>query len=183
MFTAEVTPAISGRGRESQVLDQVVGSAGAGRSAVLVLHGQAGIGKSALLDYAVTKAAGFRTSRAVGAESEGELAFAALHQVCAPFLDRLHELPAPQQDALGATLGLRAGPTPDRFLLGLAVLTLLTRAAERQPVLLVIDDGQWLDRASADVLTFVARRLQADPIAMLVAVRTEGDQPPDRFQN
>src|SRR5829696_5626695 len=118
-------PGLLGRGRECDVLSGLVAAAKAGNSQVLVLRGQAGIGKSALLDFLLQRAAGCRVARAAGVESEMELAFAGLHQLCNPYLDRLHTLPAPQQQALGAAVGLRTGSAPDRFLVGLAVLTLL----------------------------------------------------------
>ena len=105
-----------------------------------------------------------------------ELAFAGVHQLCAPLLDRLERLPAPQRDALGIAFGLRGGGAPDRFLVGLAVLTLLSEAAEDRPLLCLVDDAQWLDRASAQVLAFVARRLLADPVGLLFAARDPGEQ-------
>jgi DNA-binding CsgD family transcriptional regulator len=175
MSGLDAIPTLRGRRSECQALDQVLTNARAGRSAVLVLGGQPGIGKSALLSYALAQAGGFRITHAAGVESEAELAFAALHQVCAPFLNNLEQLPAPQRDALGSALGLCRGPTPDRFHVGLAVLTLLTDAAEQQPVLVVVDDAQWLDQGSADTLAFVGRRLHADRVAMLLAARTNHD--------
>jgi DNA-binding CsgD family transcriptional regulator/tetratricopeptide (TPR) repeat protein len=146
----------------------------------LVLRGDAGAGKTALLDYVVERAAGCRVVRAVGVQSEMELAFAALHSVCAPLLDRLARLPGPQQDALRTAFGVSAGSPPDRFLVALAVLGLLAEAAQERPLVCVIDDAQWLDRASAQVLAFVARRLLAESVAMIFAVRedaTEQDLP------
>ncbi|MBV6755894.1 ATP-binding protein [Rhodococcus opacus] len=178
MSGLEELPTLRGRRRECQALDTLVDDARAGRSGVLVLRGQPGIGKSALLAYTLARATGFQTTHSAGVESEAELAFAALHQICAPFLDRLERLPDPQRDALGSALGLRRGPTPDRFLVGLAVLTLLTDAAEKQPVLVVVDDAQWLDQASTDTVAFVGRRLHADPVLMLLAVRTDHDAAP-----
>jgi DNA-binding CsgD family transcriptional regulator len=138
---------------------------------VLVLRGEAGVGKTALLDYAIGSASDMRVVRASGVESEMELAFAALHQLCAPLRDRLEGLPAPQRHALEITFGLSEGLAPDRFFVGLAVLGLLSEAAEERPLLCVIDDAQWLDRASAQVLAFVARRLLAESVVMLFAVR------------
>ncbi|MBD0707053.1 LuxR family transcriptional regulator [Streptomyces sp. CBMA291] len=161
-----------GRRGECGVLDQVVADARAGRSQVLVLRGEAGVGKSALTDYLVESAAGCRILRAVGVESEMELAFAGLHQLCAPLLGFLDRLPAPQRDALSVAFGLRAGGAPDRFLVGLAVLSLLAEAAEETPLVCVVDDGQWLDRVSAQTLAFVARRLLAERVALVCAVRT-----------
>lgn len=154
-------------------------AARAGHSGVLMVRGEAGIGKTALLDYLVDAASECRVLRAAGVESEIELAHAGLHQLCRPLLDRfdgLDRLPPPQAEALGTAFGLRSGRPPDRFLIGLAVLTLLSEHADDQPLICVIDDAQWLDRASAEVLTFVARRLAAEPIAMVFAARTTGDE-------
>ena len=161
------------RGREQQcgVLDELLADARAGRSRVLVVRGEPGIGKTALLDYAIRSASGFRVARAAGVESEMELAFAALHQLCAPMLDRLERLPGPQHDAVGVAFGLSAGNAPDRFLVGLAVLSLLSEVGEERPLLCLVDDAQWLDRASAQALAFVARRLLADSVALVVATR------------
>jgi DNA-binding CsgD family transcriptional regulator len=143
---------------------------------VLVVSGEPGVGKTALLESALGSASGFRVARAVGVESEMELAFAALQQLCAPLLDRLDRLPAPQRDALGVAFGLRAGEAPDRFLVGLAVLSLLAEVAEEQPFLCVVDDAQWLDRASAQALVFVARRLLAESVALVLVTREPGDE-------
>src|SRR5437764_14898538 len=159
------------RRSEREALGRLLEAARGGQSRVLVMSGDAGVGKTALVESAITSASGFRVMRAVGVESEMELAFAALQQLCAPMLDRLDRLPAPQQDALGVAFGLRAGNAPDRFLVGLAVLSLLAEAGEEQPVVCVVDDAQWLDRASAQALVFVARRLLAERIAMVFAVR------------
>ncbi|MEA2315285.1 MAG: hypothetical protein QOI03_1977, partial [Solirubrobacteraceae bacterium] len=131
---------------------------------------------TALLESAIGSAPGFRVARAVGVESEMELAFAALQQLCAPLLDRLDRLPAPQRDALAVAFGLRAGDAPDRFLVGLAVLSLLAEVAEQQPFLCVVDDAQWLDRASAQALVFVARRLLAESVALVLVTREPGDE-------
>ena len=149
----------------------LVADARAGTSGVVVVWGDAGVGKTALLDYLVGHAPGCRVARAAGIELEMELAFAGLHQLCAPFLDQLDQLPAPQRDALGTAFGLRAGEPPDRFLVGLAVLSLLTDAAGDRPLIVVLDDAQWLDRASAQVLGFVARRVAAESIVLVFAVR------------
>jgi DNA-binding CsgD family transcriptional regulator len=162
-----------GRRDERDVLDGLLVAARAGRSGVLVLRGEPGVGKTALVAYMVGSASGFRVARAVGVESEMELAFAALHQLCAPMLDRLERLPEPQSKALGAAFGLSAGTAPERFLVGLAVLSLLSETAHEQPLLCVVDDAQWLDRASAQALAFVARRLLADPVALVFATREE----------
>jgi DNA-binding CsgD family transcriptional regulator/tetratricopeptide (TPR) repeat protein len=148
----------------------------AGESPVLVVRGEPGVGKTALLDYLVERASWCRVVRAVGIEAEMELAYAALHQLCAPMLDRLDRLPAPQRDALGTAFGLSAGEAPDRFLVGLAVLSLLSEVAEEQPVLCLVDDAQWLDRASAHVLTFVARRLLAESVAIVFSVREPSEE-------
>jgi DNA-binding CsgD family transcriptional regulator/tetratricopeptide (TPR) repeat protein len=157
------------------VLDALLDKARAGRSGTLVVRGEAGIGKSALLDYAVASAPDMRVLRAVGCESEMELALAALHQVCAPLLDWLERLPDPQRGALATAFGLSAGAVPDRFLVGLATLGLLSEAEDERPLLCVIDDAQWLDRASAQTLAFVARRLQAEALVLLFAVREPND--------
>jgi DNA-binding CsgD family transcriptional regulator len=166
-------PVLRGRGGECQVLDRLVAGVRAGHSGVLVLHGEAGAGKTALLDYLAARAAGCRIARAAGTESETDLAFAGLHQLCAPFLDRLGQLPGPQRDALSTAFGLSAGSTPDPFLVGLSVRTLLADAAEQQPMICLIDDAQWLDPASARALAFVARRLPAEPVALILATRQQ----------
>ena len=159
---------------ERAALDAVLQRARAGQGGALVLRGEAGIGKTALLDYAIESAPDLRVLRAAGVESEAELASAALHQLCAPLLDRLERLPGPQRDALQTAFGLGAGAVPNRFFVALAVLGLLSEAAEERPLLCVVDDAQWLDRASADALVFVARRLLAEPVAMLFAARETG---------
>lgn len=160
-----------GRGPESAALDRLVAAIRTGESRVLVLHGGAGVGKSALLDYAEGVATDLRVMRAVGVESEMELAYATLHQLCVPVLDRLTALPEPQRHALETVFGLRAGTPPERFLVGLGVLSLLSDASESGPLLCVIDDAQWMDRASAQVLGFVARRLLAESVALVFAAR------------
>jgi DNA-binding CsgD family transcriptional regulator len=166
---------LRGRRDECVVLDRLLNGARAGRSSALVLEGEAGVGKTALLDYAIASASDLRVLRAVGVESEMELAFAALHQLCAPVLDRLERLPLPQRDALLTTFGLRAGPVSDRFLVGLAVLSLLSDMADERPLLCVVDDAHLLDRASAQCLAFVARRLLAESVVMLFAARQQSD--------
>lgn len=169
-------PELLGRGEELAALDGVLAAARAGHSGVLVLRGEAGIGKTALLDHVAARATGCRVARTAGVESERELPYAGLQQLCAPFLDRLEHLPAPQRAALGTAFGLTAGAPPDRFLVGLAVLTLLGAVAEERPLLCLVDDAQWLDQVSAQTLAFVARRLLAEPIALVAAVREpEGD--------
>ena len=160
-----------GRQRERDVLDRVLEAARDGHGAVLAVYGEPGVGKTALLEYAIEAAADFRVARAVGVEGEMELAFAALHQLCSPSLDLMDHLPEPQREALEVALGLSAGRPPNPFLVGLAVLNLLSEAAEAQPLLAVVDDAQWLDRESARVLAFVARRLLAERIAMVFAAR------------
>jgi DNA-binding CsgD family transcriptional regulator len=159
------------RGAEKGILDHVLDSVRAGASGVLVLRGEPGVGKSALLDYAVERAADLRTVRTVAVKSEMALSFAAVHQLLVPLLPAVDRLPEPQRRALGVAFGLVSGPPADPFLVGLAVLTLLADAAEVRPVLCVIDDAQWLDDESADVLAFVARRLLADRVGLLFAIR------------
>ena len=140
---------LRGRRGECGALDQVIAGARTGQGQVLVLRGDAGVGKSALLEYLVGSAAGCQILRAVGVESEMELAFAGLHQLCVPLMGKLDRIPSPQRDALSVAFGLSAGSAPDRFLVGLAVLSLLAEAAEEQPIVCVVDDAQWLDRVSA----------------------------------
>src|SRR5271170_6604753 len=160
---------------ERAALSQLLDAARAGRSGVLVMRGEPGVGKTALLEYAVESAAGLRVARVAGVESEMELAFAALQQLFAPMLDKLAGLPDPQREALGVAFGLNTGAAPDRFLVGLAALSLLSEMAEQQPLLCVIDDAQWLDRASAQALAFVARRMLAESVVMLFAAREPSD--------
>ena len=164
-------PGLVDRAREKAALDELLDAVRHGLSGTLVLRGEAGIGKTALLESAISSANDFRVVRALGIESEMELGFAGLHQLAVPFLSRLERLPAPQRDALACAFGLIAGGPPDRFQVGLATLTLLADAAADVPLLCVIDDTHWLDLESADVLGFVARRLYADRIALLFAVR------------
>src|SRR6266581_8567721 len=161
---------------ERAALSGLLEAARAGRSGVLVVRGEPGVGKTALLENAIESAAGLRVARVAGVESEMELAFAAVQQLCAPMLDKLERLPDPQRAALGVAFGLKTGAAPDRFLVGLAVLSLLSEVAEQQPLLCVVDDAQWLDRASAVVLAFVARRLLADPVALVFATREPGEE-------
>jgi DNA-binding CsgD family transcriptional regulator len=159
------------RRHERDVLDRQVRRVGRGESAVLVLRGEAGVGKTALLEYVAERASDWRVVRVAGVESEMELAFAGLHQLCAAMLDGVDELPGPQRDALRVAFGLQDGVAPNRFLVALAVLSLLAEAAEAEPLVCLIDDAQWLDRASGQTLAFVARRLLAERIAMVFAVR------------
>jgi hypothetical protein len=164
------------RSKERSALDSLLACARGGLGGALVLRGEPGVGKTALLEYMIDSALGFRVARAGGVESEMELAFAALHQLCAPMLDRLERLPDPQRDALGVALGLRAGQAPDGFLVGLAVLSLLAEVASERPLLCVVDDAHWLDRASAQALAFAARRLLAEPVALIFASRQPGGE-------
>ena len=164
-----------GREREREVLDRLLDGVRGGHGGVLVVHGEAGVGKTALLDYAVEAARQFRTAQASGIEAEMELPFAAVQQLCSPLLDFLERLPQPQHEALGVAFGLITGPAPNPFLVGLAVLGLLAEAAAERPLLAVVDDAQWLDRASARALAFVARRLLAEKIALVFAARAPGD--------
>jgi DNA-binding CsgD family transcriptional regulator len=166
---------LRGRDDECSVLDQLLERAQAGASGALVVCGEAGIGKTALLEYAAGAASGFRVLRSGGVEAELELAFAGVHQLCTPLLAGLDRLPAPQQDALRAAFGLAAAAPPDRFFVGLAVLGLLSDAARDRPLLCLVDDAHWLDGPSAESLAFVARRLQAESVVLLFATRSETD--------
>ena len=161
-----------GRRSERDALDGLLADVRGGRSAVLVLRGEAGLGKTALLGYAVDSAPDLKVLRAVGVESEMTLAFVGLHQLCAPMLHRLERLPSPQRDALGTAFGLKVEPAPDLFLVALAALSLLAETSEGQPLLCVVDDAQWLDQESAQVLGFVGRRLLAESIVLLFAARS-----------
>ncbi|GLZ48854.1 LuxR family transcriptional regulator [Actinomycetospora sp. NBRC 106375] len=176
MRGGDAPPELRGRRRERDHLDRLLAGVRAGQSGVLVLRGAPGMGKTALLDHLCRHASGCRVARVAGVESEMELPFAGLHQLCAPFLDGLTRLPEPQADALGVAFGLRTGDTPDRLLVGLAVLTLLSEVAAERPLICVVDDAQWLDRASAEVLAFVARRLAAEAVLLLVAMREPSDE-------
>src|SRR6202035_2985707 len=162
---------LRGRRSECQVLDRLIEAVRAGESRVLVVRGEVGVGKTALLDYLADQASGCVVARAAGVQSEMELAFAGVHQLCAPMLHHLERLPVPQRDALRTALGISSGAAPDLFLVGLAVLGLLSEAAEQQPLLCGVDDEQWLDRASVQVLAFVARRLQAESVGLVLAAR------------
>ncbi len=166
---------LRGRRRECNALDGLLRRARSGDSGVLIVRGEAGVGKTALLEYAAGRASGFRVARAAGAEAEMELAFAGLHQLCAPLLAGSDGLPGPQRDALLTAFGEQDGGPPDRFLVAVAVLTLLAEAAEERPLLCVIDDAQWLDDATAQALGFVARRLLAERIALVFGVREPSD--------
>ena len=162
------------RQRECELLDGLLHAVRAGRGGVIVVRGEAGIGKSALLDYTARAAMDLRLIRVAGVESEMEMAFAALHQLCSPILNHLPRLPEPQRDALATALGLRSGSPPDHFLVGLAVLSLLSEAAEDRPLVCLVDDGHWLDRASGRALAFAARRLLAEPVLIVIAAREPG---------
>ena len=164
-----------GRHSECETLDRLMRSVRSGESQVLVLRGEAGIGKTALLEYVAEQASGWRVLRATGVQAEMELAFAGLHQLCGPLFDRLDALPGPQRDALREAFGLEAGGAPDRFRVALAVLSLLANEAEARPLACVIDDAQWVDRASRQALAFVARRVLAERIAVVFAVREPSD--------
>jgi DNA-binding CsgD family transcriptional regulator len=165
------------RRSECDALGRLLGAVHEGRSGVLVLRGEAGIGKTALLDHTVETASGCRVARVAGVESEMELAFAGVHQLCGQMLHRLDHLPGPQRDALSFAFGLTAGAAPDRLLVGLAVLSLLADVAEGQPLLCVVEDAQWLDQASAQVLAVAARRLQEESVVMLFAIREPSAAP------
>ncbi len=163
---------LAGRRSECEALDQLVTDVLTGTSRVLVLRGDAGVGKSVLLRHLSERLTGWRVMRAVGVEAEIELAYSGLHQLCAPLLHQLGKLPGPQCDALATVFGLDSGPAPDRFVVGLATLTLIAEAAEDRPLACLVDDAQWLDQASAQILAFVARRLLAERVALVCAVRT-----------
>ncbi|TFV60352.1 LuxR family transcriptional regulator [Mycobacterium sp. PS03-16] len=171
MTTASLHPPLPGRDRECAHLEQVVAAARAGESRVLVLHGEAGIGKTALLGHLEQCAQDVTVLRTAGVEADMELAYAGLQQLCAPLLGHLTAVPAPQADALSIAFGLKAGPAPDRFLVGLAVLGMMAAAAAARPLLCLVDDAQWADRVTVQTLSFVARRLLAEPVALVFATR------------
>ncbi|MGW0065522.1 ATP-binding protein, partial [Streptosporangium sandarakinum] len=165
------TPPLKGRDEDQRVLDDLLAAARTGRSGSLVLEGDPGIGKSALLEYAAARAEGLRVLRSTGVETEAEMPFAALHQLLRPELARVRALPGPQALALNGALGLGDAAGDDRFLIGLATLSLLSEIAEDGPLLCLVDDAHWLDRASADALLFAARRLDAEGVALVFAAR------------
>ena len=169
-------PSLYGRRRECAVLDELLEQVRRGRSTVLVMRGEAGVGKTALLEYVAGRARGGRLARVTGVRSEMELTFAGLYQLCAPMLSRAECLPVPQREALRTAFGLAEGPPPDHFLVGLAVLSLVSEVAAERPLVCVIDDVQWLDHASTQALGFVARRLAADPVGLLFAARVPGEE-------
>ena len=165
---------LRGRASECETLRDLISAVQSGSSRVLVLRGEAGVGKTALLEYVAVQARAFRCVHVAGVESDIELAFAGLQQLCAPLLVHVDELPEPQREALNVAFGRGVGPTPDRFLVGLAVLSLIAAAANDQPLLCLIDDAQWLDQVSVQTLAFVARRLLAEPVALVFAARDGG---------
>src|SRR4051794_39208208 len=175
-MAAHRSSAFRGRSGERDQLGRLLANVRAGQSVVLVIRGEAGIGKTALLHDCARQASGLRLAQIAGVESEMELPFAGLHQLCAPMLGRLSAVPEPQQVALRVALGLDSGETPDRFLVALAALTLLAEVATQRPLLCLVDDAQWLDGASAQVLGFVARRLLAESVALVFAVRESADE-------
>ena len=160
-----------GRKAECAALDRLLAEASEGQSRVLILRGEAGIGKSALLQYLSSRLDGWRVARAVAIETELEFAYSGLHQVCSTMLDGLERLPEPQREALSIVFGLIPGPVPNRFLFGLATLTLIAEVAEQQPLVCIVDDAHWLDQESAQILGFVARRLLAERIVLVCAAR------------
>jgi DNA-binding CsgD family transcriptional regulator/tetratricopeptide (TPR) repeat protein len=167
---------LTDRRSECGTLDRLIEAVRAGESRALVVCGEPGVGKTVLLDYLAGQARGCRVARTVGMQSEMELAFAGLHQLCAPMLDHIGSIPVPQQDALRTAFGLAAGPPPDRFLVGLATLSLLAEVAAQRSLICLIDDEQWLDQASAQTLGFTARRLAAEPVGLIFATRAAGDE-------
>src|SRR5216684_2538150 len=171
-----VRPRLLGRTQEKATLMGLLEGVRHGLSGTLVLRGEPGIGKTALLEHMIDAATDFQVVRALGIESEMKLGFAGLHQLVVPFLPQLNRLPVPQRDALASVFGLLAGTPPDRFQVGLATLTLLADAASKKALLCLVDDAQWLDIESSEVLAFVARRLIADRIALLFAVREPAER-------
>jgi hypothetical protein len=165
---------LRGRASECEALRGLISTVQSGSSQVLVLRGEASVGKTSLLEYVSELASGLRRVQVAGVESDMELAFAGLQQLCAPLLQHLEELPKPQREALNVAFGRGVGVTPDRFLVGLAVLGLIAAAATDRPLLCIIDDAQWLDQVSIQTLAFVARRLLADPVALVFAARDSG---------
>jgi hypothetical protein len=165
---------LRGRRRECDAPDRMLEGTRSGSSGALVVRGEAGVGKSALLAYTAERASGFRVARAAGVQSEMELALAGLHQLRARLLGRLERLAAPQRDALATAFGLSAAAPPDPFLVGLGVLSLFSEVAAERPLLCLVDDAQWFDPASLQALAFVARRVQAESVAMVFASRETG---------
>ena len=165
---------LRGRAIECETLRDLVSAVRSGSSRVLVLRGEAGVGRTALLDHVAELASGFRCVQVAGIQSDMELAFAGLQQLCAPLIDHHEELPEPQREALAVAFGCGLGPTPDRLLVGLAVLSLMAAAANDQPLLCAVDSAQWLDQVSVQTLGFVARRFLAEPVALVFAARDRG---------
>jgi DNA-binding CsgD family transcriptional regulator len=174
--TVAGVPSFLGRAHERASLDGLLDRVRSGESAALTIRGEAGIGKTALLQYCARQASGCRLAQIAGIESEFEMPYAALHQLCAPMLGELSALPEPQQHALQVSFGLAAGNAPDRFVVGLAVLGLLAEVATERPLVCLVDDAQWLDEPSRQVLGFVGRRLMAEAVLLLMAVRETGDE-------
>ena len=172
---ATPAPDLTGRSREREALDALVRALAAGESRALVLRGEAGIGKTALLEYLIAHASGLLIARATGVQAEMELAYAGLHQLCSPLFDRLDRIPVPQRDALRIALGIAPGSPPERLLVALAVLSLLAEAAEERPLICVVDDVQWLDSASREIFAFVARRVEAESVGLVFATRESSD--------
>src|SRR3954452_17538987 len=171
-----VRPRLRGRAKECALLDDLLSAIRRGESRSLVLKGEAGIGKTALLEYLIASAPELTVVRAVGVQSDMELAFASLHQLCGPLLETLGTLPSPQRHAMGIVFGLASGEAPDRFRVGLATLSLFSEVAEQRPLLCVVDDAQWLDLASALTLAFVSRRMLAEPVGLVFAAREPGEE-------
>src|SRR6185312_15120267 len=167
---------LRGRSREQERLGSLLTGIRSGRSGVLVVRGEAGIGKTALLEYLVEQASGCMVARATGVQADMELPFAGLQQLFGSMLGSLERLPGPQRDAVEVAFGLRSGPAPDRFEVGLAMLGLLAEVGEDGPLVCIVDDAQWLDQASARTLAFVARRLMAESVALVFAVREPADE-------
>jgi DNA-binding CsgD family transcriptional regulator len=166
---------LRGREQECRKLEGLLTAAKQGASQVLLVRGNAGVGKTALLKHLAQAASGGRVVQVAGIEYEKELTYGALHQLCNPFLHLREHLPAPQREALETTFGLNAKPPPDRFIVGLATLGLLAEAADEQPLVCLVDDAQWLDTSSALTIAFIARRLLAEPITMVIAVREHSE--------
>src|SRR5690349_11843539 len=175
-MAAQRMPAFRGRAGERQALDGMLDGVRGGQSGVLVLRGEAGIGKTALMQYCARQASGCRLVQIAGVESEMELPFASLHQLCGPMLGGLATLPEPQEHALRVAFGLTHGTAPDRLKVGLAVLSLLAEVAAKRPLVCLVDDAQWLDAVSSQVLGFVGRRLLAESVVLLFAVRAAADE-------
>jgi hypothetical protein len=168
-------PGFVGRSIERDLLDGLLARVRAGESEALVIRGEAGVGKTALLRYAARQASGFQVAQLTGVEAEMELPFAGVHQLCTAIPNRIEALPAPQKGALTTALGLVGGKVPERFLVGLAMLSLLSAIADERPMLCLVEDAQWLDAASAQVVGLVARRVRAESVAIVVAVREPAD--------